>query len=63
MATDGLLADLRAADVRLWIEGGRLAFDAPVGVMTEDLLGRMRSQRDELLSTLSVGQSLGGFFR
>lgn len=54
MAADGLLAELRAADVRLWVDGGRLAFDGPAGVLTDGLLGRMRLQRGELLAALSV---------
>ena len=45
-----LLADLRAAGVVLSIEGDRLAFDAPAGVMTDGLLARMRSHREELLA-------------
>ncbi len=47
-----LLAELRAADVRLRIEGDRLAFDAPAGAMTADLLGRLRADRGGLLKAL-----------
>lgn len=43
---ESLLAELLAAEVRLWIEGGRLGFDGPV---THTQVDRMRSHRDELL--------------
>ena len=47
-----LLAELWAADVRLRIEGDRLAFDGPAGAMTADLLARLRADRDGLLKAL-----------
>mgnify|MGYP001009340854 CR=1 FL=1 len=49
MGADGLFAELGSAGVVMWIEGDRLAFDAPAGVITDDLLGRMRAERDGLL--------------
>ncbi len=56
---DGLLTRLRKQDVRLWMEGERLRFNAPPGVMTPDLLGEMKSRKEELVSFLQqVGQSL-----
>ncbi|WP_163777850.1 non-ribosomal peptide synthetase [Myxococcus vastator] len=56
---DGLLTRLRQHDVRLWMEGERLRFNAPPGVMTPDLLGEMKSRKEELVSFLQqVGQSL-----
>ncbi len=46
-----LFAELRSIGVRLSIDpDGRVAYDAPVGVMTDDILGRMRSHRDGLLA-------------
>lgn len=49
-----LLAELRALGVVLSIgAGGRLAYDAPVGVIGDDLLGRMRAERDGLLAALA----------
>ncbi|GHG84268.1 non-ribosomal peptide synthetase [Comamonas sp. JC664] len=58
---DGLLTRLRKHDVRLWMEGERLRFNAPPGVMTPDLLGEMKSHKEELVSFLQqVGQSLQG---
>ncbi|MFP2957382.1 amino acid adenylation domain-containing protein [Myxococcus sp. 1LA] len=56
---DGLLTRLRKHDVRLWMEGERLRFNAPPGVMTPDLLGEMKSHKEALVSFLQqVGQSL-----
>lgn len=48
-----LLGDLRSADVHLRIDGDRLAFDAPAGVMTADLLARVRVDRAGLMAILS----------
>jgi hypothetical protein len=44
-----LLAELAAAGVELRIEGVGLAFDGPSGVVTDDLIGRMRADRESLL--------------
>jgi TubC N-terminal docking domain len=49
-----LLAELRALGVVLSIDGdGRLAYDAPAGVIGDDLLGRMRAERVGLLELLA----------
>jgi len=48
-----LLAELQSAGVILRIDGDRLAFDAPAKAMTDDLLARMRADRDGLLAALS----------
>jgi len=50
-----LLAELQSAGVVLSVEGNRLAFDAPADVLTDDLLARMRAERDGLLSILRGG--------
>jgi TubC N-terminal docking domain len=48
-----LLAELRSAGVELSIDpNGRLAFDAPASVMTDELLARIRLNRDALLRAL-----------
>ena len=52
MVADGLLAELRGLGVVLSAQGDRLAFDAPAGVLGDDLLGRMRAERDRLLVAL-----------
>jgi tRNA(Ile2) C34 agmatinyltransferase TiaS len=53
MAIDALVAELSGLGVVLRIEGDRLAFDAPAGVITDDLLGRMRSVRDGLMGLVA----------
>jgi len=45
-----LLRDLDSMGVVLSIEDNGLAFDGPEDVLTDDLLGRMRAERDGLLA-------------
>jgi hypothetical protein len=46
-----LIAELRALGVRLSIDGdGRLAYDAPAGVMTAERLARLRADRDAVIA-------------
>ncbi len=52
-----LLAVLRSSGVVLSIEGDRLAFDAPEGVLTDELLDRMRAHREELLGLIGPVES------
>ncbi len=49
-----LLAELRALGVVLSIDDGRLAYDGPADVLTDDLLARMRDERDGLLAALTA---------
>ncbi len=49
---DTLLKELQLFGVLLFIDDGRLAFDAPDGVMTADRLARLRADRDGLLALL-----------
>ncbi len=51
-----LFSDLHLAGVNLFIEDGRLAFDAPDGAMTDELLARVRSCRDGLIELLQIKQ-------
>ena len=49
-----LLCELRALGVVLSIDGdGRLAYDAPARVISDDLLARMRAERVNLLVALA----------
>ena len=47
-----IVTELEHAGVRLWVEGDRLRFRAPRGVLTEELRGVLRRNRDELLAHL-----------
>ena len=48
-----LFSELQTAGVKLFIEDGRLAFDAPGDAMTDELLARVRAERDGLLALLT----------
>lgn len=48
-----LLSELKSAGVSLFIEDGRLAFDAPGGSMSDELLARVRAERDGLIAILA----------
>lgn len=52
MTAPELLADLTAHGVRLAARDGRLAYDAPAGMMTPERLGLLRACKPELLVLL-----------
>jgi len=52
-----LFRELEAVGVMLLIVDGRLAFDAPAGVMKGELLTRVRKSRDSLLAALQGEQA------
>ncbi|MGW0881236.1 MupA/Atu3671 family FMN-dependent luciferase-like monooxygenase [Streptomyces sp. NPDC002671] len=47
-----LLTELRARDIRLWEEDGRLRFSAPAGALDDALRSRVREHRDALITLL-----------
>ncbi|PTL83575.1 hypothetical protein DAT35_08755 [Vitiosangium sp. GDMCC 1.1324] len=47
-----MLAHASGLGVRLWVENGRLRFQAPTGVMTSELQSRLAASRGELISLL-----------
>ncbi|MFB7502000.1 MupA/Atu3671 family FMN-dependent luciferase-like monooxygenase [Streptomyces broussonetiae] len=47
-----LLAELRARDIRLWEEDGRLRFSAPAGALDDPLRRRVKTHRDALITLL-----------
>ena len=51
-----LFSELQAVGVALFVENGRLGFDAPDGTMTPELLARVRAERDGLLALLQGEQ-------
>ena len=58
-AIDGLLGELRKRDVRLWLDGERLRFNAPPGVLTPELQGQMKERKEEIIAFLrQAGQAL-----
>lgn len=50
---DRLVHGLRARDVRLWVENGELAVDAPRGALREEDVSRLRAHKAEILAFLS----------
>ena len=50
--TQILFRDLQAVRVTLFIEDGRLGFDAPDGALTDELLARLRADREAVLAAL-----------
>ncbi len=52
-----LFRELQAVGVNLFVEDGRLAFDAPGDAMTPELLARVRAERDGLIELLTGGQA------
>jgi len=51
---DALLADLGSRDIRLWVEDGRLRFNAPEGAMTADLRQELTRRKGELVDLLGT---------
>jgi hypothetical protein len=49
MTTVELLQDLHARDIRLTVEGNRLTYDAPEGVVTEEVLTLLRQHKVAIL--------------
>jgi thioesterase domain-containing protein len=46
------LSQLQRLDVRLWIAGDRLRYSAPTGVVTPELLGKLKEHKQELMALL-----------
>ena len=52
MTTLELLAALRSKDVRLWVEGEKLHYNAPVGGLTPALRAQLAERKAEILTFL-----------
>jgi amino acid adenylation domain-containing protein len=51
--TSEFFSYLRSLDVKLWIEGDRLRYSAPSGVMTSELLKQLAERKPEIISFLN----------
>ncbi len=51
---EAIITDAQAAGVTLFVDNGRLAFDAPAGGVPQALLTRIRGSRLQLIERLSV---------
>lgn len=55
-----LLNQLRAAGVRVWVDGDRLKLDAPAGVLTEQMRADLAAAKGEIFSLLSSPTARAG---
>ena len=53
MSVNNLIADLVRQDVRLWTQDGQLQFDGPNGVLTDDVLAKLRQHKAGILEYLA----------
>jgi amino acid adenylation domain-containing protein len=53
MTIEELVSDLHEKRVRLWLEGTKLKYDAPDGIMTAELLTALRRRRNQITDFLS----------
>lgn len=56
--THSILAELRAADVKVNATGDKLQLDAPAGTLTPALVERIRANKAELLAALKAKRAL-----
>jgi len=49
-----LLTELRQAGVQVWLEGDRLRYKAPKGVLTPDLMGELRDRKLDIITFLKT---------
>jgi len=55
-ATTEFLDQLRIRGVELWVEGERLRYNAPKGIMNDDVLGELRKRKTEIIAVLRAQQ-------
>ena len=60
MKLSELLAEMRRLGVKLWLDGDRLRFDAPAGLLTDDLRGQLRARKAEIVDFLATAQNSTG---
>ena len=53
-ATLQFLDQLRLRGVKIWVEGERLRYNAPKGVMNDDVLNELRKRKQEIILALSA---------
>lgn len=53
-ATLQFLDQLRLRGVELWVEGDRLRYSAPKGVMNDDVIGELKKRKDEIVAQLQA---------
>ena len=53
MSANSLIADLSRQGVQLWVQDDQLHFDGPEGVVTDDILSKLRRNKPEILKHLA----------
>ena len=53
-ATIEFLDQLRFRGVEIWLEGERLRYSAPKGVLNDDVLNELRQQKEAIIDLLSA---------
>src|ERR671927_831522 len=56
MTTAEILAYLTSLNVRLWLDGERLRYSAPAGVLTPDLLAQLSERKQDICAVLRTAQ-------
>jgi len=59
VSADALIDDLEGRGVRLFLDGGRLRFKAPGGVMTDAVRARISERRDSIIAALKERRRTG----
>ncbi|MBI1390808.1 MAG: amino acid adenylation domain-containing protein [bacterium] len=54
-----LLSHLQSLDVHLWMDDGKLRFNAPEGVLSGDLMDELRARKPELIAVLKYMEAPG----
>ncbi len=55
--TTALLSTLRALDVKLWLEDGRMRCSAPMGVLTAEMRAALASRKDQIIALLTLAEA------
>src|SRR5687767_2046244 len=60
MTTQELLSELLKLDIKLWMDGERLRYNAPQGVMTPELQAELVKHKTEIIVRLQSSAGPGG---
>ena len=58
-ATQQFVDQLKIAGVELWVEGDRLRYSAPKGIVTDDVLTELKQRKTEIIDLLRAAQGAG----
>ena len=59
-ATLRFLEQLRLRGVKIWVEGERLRYDAPKGIINDDVLNELRKRKQEIIAALTENWQWSG---